>query len=143
MEGIATFVAPDLDASPRSVLRALRGPIVDARIAYPEVLHVELRDPHKGLWRLATQDADWSPSDPSRLVGRSIADAEIDERSGELRCTLSDGSVFQVKPPAHAEENCSPYWELISPSGVLLEFGPGPRWQISNADARVAMRDAE
>lgn len=135
---MATVVA--LDASPTTVLRSMRGEIVDARIAYPDVLHVEGRDAHGGLWRLATQDADWSPSEPSQLMGRSISDAEIDENSGELRCKLSDGSVLDIKPtPAEAEDD-PPYWELISPDGVVLEFGPGVRWQISSADARTSSR---
>jgi hypothetical protein len=48
---MATVV--DLDASPSSVLRSLRGAIVAARIAYPNVLHVEVRDSKGDLWRLA------------------------------------------------------------------------------------------
>jgi hypothetical protein len=53
---MATVVT--LDASPANVLRSLRGSIVDARLAYPDVLHVEVRDSAGGLWRLATQDAE-------------------------------------------------------------------------------------
>jgi hypothetical protein len=135
---MATVVA--LDASPTTVLRSMRGSIVDARIAYPNVLHVEVRDPHGELWRLATQDAEWSPSDPALLVGRSIDDADIDEKSGELRCRLSDGSVLDIKPTADETEDDPPYWELISPAGVVLEFGPGVRWQISGADAPASSR---
>jgi hypothetical protein len=139
MEGVmATVVA--LDASPTTVLRSLRGEVIDARVAYPDVLHVEGRDAHGELWRLATQDAEWSPSDPARLVGRSINDAEIDEKSGELRCRLSDGSVLDIKPAAAEADDDPPYWELISPAGVVLEFGPGVRWQISSADARASSR---
>lgn len=135
---MATVVA--LDASPTTVLRSMRGEIVDARVAYPDVLHVEGRDAHGGLWRLATQDADWSPSEPDQLTGRSISDAEIDENSGELRCMLSDGSVLDIKPaPAEAEDD-PPNWELISPDGIVLEFGPGVRWQISSANARTSSR---
>ena len=90
MEGLmATVVA--LDASPLNVLRSMRGSIVDARIAYPEVLHVEIKDSAGDLWRLATQDAEWSPSDPAELIGRSVEDADIDEETGELRCRLSGG----------------------------------------------------
>ena len=81
---MASVVA--LDASPANVLHSMRGEIVGARIAHPDVLHAEVRDAAGGLWRLATQDADWSPSDPAALVGRSIKDAEIDEGTGELRC---------------------------------------------------------
>jgi hypothetical protein len=101
---------------------------------------VEVRDPHKELWRLATQDAEWSPADPAQLVGRSIEDAGIDERSGELHFTLSDGSLLEIKPAAGDANDDPPYWELISPAGVVLEFGPGLRWQISGADVPVASR---
>ncbi len=129
-----------LDASPLNVLRSMRGPIVNARIVYPEVLHVEIKDSAGELWRLATQDAEWSPSDPSELVGRSIEDADIDEESGELRCRLSGGSVLDVKPTAREAEDDPPCWEVIAPSGVVLEFGPGVRWQISAPDTLASAR---
>jgi hypothetical protein len=139
MEGLmATVVA--LDASPTTVLRSMRGSIIDARIAYPDVLHVEVRDSRGEIWRLATQDAEFSPADPAQLVGRSIDDADIDEESGELRCRLSDGSMLDIKPAAAGAEDDPPYWELISPAGVVLEFGPGVRWQISGADSPASRR---
>jgi hypothetical protein len=134
------MVIAALDISPANLMRSLRGPIVDARIAYPDVLHVEVRDSRGGLWRLATQDAEWSPSDPGQLVGRSIDDVAIDEETGELRCMRSDGSVLDVRPAVIDAEDDPPNWELVSPAGILLEFGPGLRWQISSADVprRVA-----
>jgi hypothetical protein len=118
----------------------MRGSIVAARIAYPNVLQVEIQDSRGDLWRLATQDADWSPSDPAQLTKLSIETAEIDETSGELRCRLSDGSELDIKPTAFDKEDDPPYWELISPTGVVLEFGPGVRWQISSADAPTSSR---
>ena len=135
---MATVVA--LDASPINVLRSMRGSIVGARIAYPDVLHVEVRDAQGDLWRLATQDATWSPSDPAQLIGRSIEDADIDQETGELRCRLSDGSVLDVKPCTPEAGDDPPNWELISPAGIVLEFGPGVRWQISGADLLVPPR---
>jgi len=135
---VATVIA--LDASPTTVLHSMRGPIVDARIAYPDVLHVEVRDSSGGIWRLATQDAEFSPSDPAQLIERSIEDADIDEATGELRCRLSDGSVLDIKPATAETEDDPPYWELISPAGVVLEFGPGVRWQISGTDAPASRR---
>jgi hypothetical protein len=139
MEGLmATAVA--LDTSPMNVLRQMRGSIVDARIAYPDVLHVEVRDSRGDLWRLATQDALFSPADPAQLIGRSIDDADIDEETGELRCKLSDGSVLDVQPPSAEAEDDPPHWELLGPSGIGLEFGPGVRWQISSADAPTSSR---
>ena len=123
-----------LSASPENVLRSMRGSIVDVRIAYPQVLHVGIRDSSGELWQLATQDAEWSPRDPSGLVGRSIEDAEIDEGSGELRCKLSDGLSLSVTPTTQEASDDPPNWELITPDGLVLEFGPGMRWQISSAN---------
>jgi len=133
-------VAPALDASPVTVLRSLRGRIEAARLAYPEVLHVDVRDPTGDLWLLATQDADWSPCDPSDLVGRSIDAARIDAETAELRCELSDGSSFVVVPAEREAEDDPPNWELITPDGLALEFGPGLRWQIAGADAPARSR---
>src|SRR6476661_317803 len=135
---MATVVA--LDASPVNVLRSMRGAIVDAHIGYPDVLHVEIRDARGDLWRLATQDAEWSPADPGQLIGLSVEDADIDDETGELRCKLSDGSLFEVKPGAAEAKDDPPNWELISPGGVALEFGPGVRWQISGAAASASSR---
>ncbi len=64
----------------------------------------------------------------------------IDEQSGELRCRLSDGSVLDIKPAAAEAEDDPPYWKLISPVGVVLEFGPGVRWEISGAAAPASSR---
>lgn len=135
---MATVVA--LDASPANVLLSMRGEIVDARLAYPDVLHVEVRDSSGELWRLATQDAEWSPSDPAELVGNAIEGAEIDEDTGELRCKLSNGSLLDVKPAAQEASDDPPNWELITPGGVVLEFGPGVRWQISSASDPASSR---
>jgi hypothetical protein len=129
---MATVAAPE--ASLANVLRSMRGKIVDARLAYPDVLHLEIRDSDGDLWRFATQDADWSPSDPADLVGRAIDEVAVDGETGLLRCGLSDGSLFCVKPAEQEADDDPPNWELILPGGVLLEFGPGSRWQISSAD---------
>jgi hypothetical protein len=118
----------------------MRGTIVEARIAFPDVLHVEIRDTRGELWRLATQDAEWSPADPGQLVGRSVEHADIDEETGQLRCRLSDGSMLDVKPAVAEAKDDPPNWELISPGGVALEFGPGVRWQISGAEAPPSSR---
>ncbi len=79
-------VAIALDSSPANVLPQFRGSIVAAQIAFPDVLHVEVRDAKGDLWKLATQDADWSPSDPRELTGRSIVRSGVDGASGDLRC---------------------------------------------------------
>jgi hypothetical protein len=135
---MATAVA--LDASPMSFIRSFRGAIVLARIAYPDILHIEVRDSRGAVWRLATQDASFSPSDPALLVDRTIGDAHIDEASGELRCRLSDGSMLSLEPPPASAPDDPPNWELISPTGLVLEFGPGVRWRFSSIDASESLR---
>jgi hypothetical protein len=126
-----------LDASPANVLRSMRGAIAGARLAYPEVLHIEIRDAEGGVWRLATQDAEFSPSDPDELAGRTVEGAEIDAATGELRLTISEGASLTITPAERQASDDPPNWELITPDGLALEFGPGLRWQISAADSRA------
>jgi hypothetical protein len=128
---MATVIAQE--ASLTSLLGSMRGEIVDARLGYPDVFHIEIRDSDGDLWRLVTQDADWSPADFAALVGQNIEKAEVEE-SGELRCKLSGGSVLLVEPTDRESDDDPPHWELVTPGGVILEFGPGARWQISSAD---------
>jgi hypothetical protein len=129
---MATSVA--LDTSPSTILRSLRGQIIDARIAYPGVLHMEVRDEAGDLWRFATQDAEFSPADPAELLGHLVKDARIDAETGGLRCDLSDGAVLDVKPALREADDDPPNWELITPDHLTLEFGPGMRWQIARSD---------
>jgi len=44
--------------------------------------------------------------------------------------------VLDVRSAVIDAEDDPPNWELVSPSGILLEFGPGLRWQISSADCQ-------
>lgn len=114
------------------VVANFRGPVVDARIAYPEVLHLEVRDVEGKLWRLATQDASWSPSDPAELRGRTIVKSSVDAKTGELSCQLANGGVFAVTPAEQLAADDPPNWELFTPDGLLLDFGPGRRWRIGD-----------
>ena len=127
-------VAIALDSSPANVLPEFRGSIVVAQIAFPDVLHVEVRDEKGDLWKLATQDARWSPADPDALMGKSIVRADVELASGDLRCDLSDGSMLVIASDPPSARDDPPSWELIAPTGVVLEFGPGMRWQIASAD---------
>lgn len=112
------------------MLASFRGLIVDARIAYPEVLHLDVRDDQGELWQFATQDASWFPSDPTELRSKSILGADVDWATGELKCELSTGDALTVIPAPQEEADDPPNWELFTPDGLALEFGPGPHWQI-------------
>lgn len=43
-----------------------------------------------------------------------------------------------MKPAAREADNDPLYWELIAPTGVVLEFGPGVRWQLNQEALVVA-----
>ncbi len=129
------MAAAALDASPLTLLRAMRGVIVEARIAYPDVLHLGIRDRTGRVWRLATQDAEWSPRDPRVLDGRAVEDASVTDAGG-LRLQLADGAELDVAPGPHELDDDPPSWELMTPDGLVLEFGPGVRWKIGSADSR-------
>jgi hypothetical protein len=122
------------DASLEDVVHSLRGSIVAARPAYPDVLHVEVRDSRGDLWRLATQDAEWSPSDPAELLNRSVESAYLDADSGELCLQLSGDSSFRVVPAAQEADDDPPNWKLYTPNGLVMVFGPGGHWQFNRAD---------
>jgi hypothetical protein len=128
-----------INASVIDLLASLEGEIVAAGLAYPEVLHVDVRDRSGGRWRFATQDADWTPADPSRLLGLSVLGVEIDEDDGGLRWRLSDESLLEVVPADDAVAGDPPAWELFTPDGVFLAFGPGLRWRFGRADDPVTV----
>lgn len=127
-----------LDSSPESVLRALRGTVIAAQTAYPDVLHVTVADAAGGLWRLASQDADYLPDDPSQLVGRVVENVMIDAATGALACRVDGSLSLEVRPSAAQAPDDPPSWELIAPNGLTLEFGPGLRWRIAATDSSSA-----
>lgn len=137
MEGLVSH-AVALDISPLALLRSLRGKIRSARLAYPDVLHLEVVDGSGESWRFATQDADWTPHDPSELQDQEVLDVEIDEGSGALHFNLKSGSSIDVKPAANQSVDDPPSWELFAPNGLVLEFGPGVNWQIGPASTRAS-----
>jgi hypothetical protein len=127
-----------LTTSPAKALEAIRGEIIDARLGYPEILQLSIRGQANRTWLLASQDADFSPRDPSRLVGLSITTASIETVTNALICELSDGSRLELRPTGKKQgPSDPPYWELLTPFGQVLQFGPGLHWQINEADAPV------
>jgi hypothetical protein len=129
---MATDVA--LKTSPATALESMRGRIVDAQLGYPGVLHIAILDSESRVWRLVTQDAEWTPKDPSELVDRSVEGSELDASTAILRLELSDGGVLEIRPGARESETDPPYWEILTPYKQILEFGPGLHWQINEAD---------
>jgi hypothetical protein len=129
---MSVIVIPD--TFPTELLSRFRGPIVDARPAYPEVLHLKVRDAEGGEWWFATQEAEWSPTDPDLLLHKTIVSANFDDASGILTIGFSDASVFTVSPAHEGAFDDLEAWELFTPERTILTYGPRGRWLLGRAD---------
>lgn len=124
-----------LSASPSSILRGFSGRLAGARRAYPDVLHLEIEDSRGRIWQFTTWDSSW-PDPLLELVGEPLQRAQIDKQNGVLRLYLGKGEGrdygIVAEHPEHPDD--PPNWELLTPDGLSLVFGPGFRWQVSRAD---------
>src|ERR1700744_5149657 len=122
------------DTSPADLLARLRGPVRDARLTYPERAHFEVTDVSGGRWLLATWDADYLPADPSELCGKTVAGASLYKESGPLVFRFSDGTSFPVTPDSdEGDPEAILNWELFTPEGLVLTYGPWGRWHLGDA----------
>ncbi|HEY2052925.1 MAG TPA: hypothetical protein VGH14_03215 [Solirubrobacterales bacterium] len=125
-------VIPDI--SPAELLGRFRGRIFTASRAYPETIQFKLRDAEGGEWWLATQWADYSPSDPDAIVGKTVVGAELNERSGDLTLTFSDGTAFRaISRPQEEPGDDLEHWDLFTPEGLVLIWGPDASWKLKSA----------
>jgi len=112
------------------LLARLRGTITDARPAYPETIQLQLQDADNGEWWLTTEDADYLPSDPDVVRGKTVIDVSLDERIGRLTVSFSDGSDFAIARRLPVYPDYPPYWRLYTPEGLVLSYGPGQAWTL-------------
>jgi hypothetical protein len=126
--GQMTIVIPDI--SPVEILARWRGFVEDVHPAYPETIHVEVRDATGGLWKFATHDSYYSPSKPDQLRGKTVVEAALDGRMGDLTVGFSDGTSFRVwmDPPDVPHDPVN--WRLYTPEGLILAWGPGDTWAL-------------
>jgi hypothetical protein len=121
------------ETSPADLLARVRGSVKDARLTYPERVRFEVMDAHGGLWLLATWEAEYSPADPEELNGKTVVSAHLDDRSLVLTIGFSDGTSFTVTPIPDDDEGAIENWELFTPEGQVLRYGPWGRWHLGNA----------
>ncbi|HZJ29732.1 MAG TPA: hypothetical protein VFD37_07075 [Solirubrobacterales bacterium] len=126
-----------IDISLQSLLDSMRGEIVEARIGHPEVLLIDIIDSVGGRWQLMTQDAEWEIGDPESLVGRRVLKVALDDRAWKLRLELAGEDALVITPGEHLSSSDPPNWEVITPEGSLVEFGPGAQWRIGDHAART------
>ena len=129
---MSSSVMPDI--SPAKLLARLRGEIFEAYPAYPETIQFKLRDAEDRIWWFAIDYANYSPSDPEALIGKTVVSADL-ERSVDLTIGFSDGSTFTALFIPH--DPLDPdleTWTLFTPDDLCLTYGPGPRWEITKSD---------
>ena len=126
-----SIVTPD--TSPASLLARVRGPVTDAHLTYPERMQLDVTDAEGGLWNLISWEADYIPSDPEELRGKTVVSADLDARSETLTVDFSDGTGFALTPIPDEEDDAIENWELFTPEGLVLSYGPRGRWQLGKA----------
>lgn len=117
---------------PAELISRFRGRIFAADPGYPEVLLLKVRDDKGGQWWFSSNYAEYSPSDPSVLLGKTVTAADI-HTDGSLRVGFSDGSHLEVHPlPLPPEDSGDDLetWDLIAPDGLVVTYGPGERWTL-------------
>ncbi|MBS1894470.1 MAG: hypothetical protein JST59_24480 [Actinobacteria bacterium] len=120
------------DTSPAQLLARFRGPVTDTYPLYPERIGIEVRDTQGETWRLVTCDAEYSPSDPETLVGKTVESTALHE-DGKLVVGFSDGTDFTATPVPDEEEDDIENWSLFMPERRVLVFGPHGRSRVVSA----------
>jgi hypothetical protein len=120
------------DASAAALLGRFRGRVTKARLTYPERAALDVTDHDGGHWYLATWDAEYLPGDPEVLHGKTVVGADLDEKSQVLTVDFSDGTAFSATPIAYDDEDVE-NWELFTPEGMVLTYGPRGRWRLGRA----------
>jgi hypothetical protein len=132
---MSSSVIPDI--SPIELLGRLRGRIFDAHYGYPEVMQFRLRDEKGGEWWFATFDANYSPTDPDALADRTVVRADLEPGTANLTIGLSDGSIFKVTAGDEEPDDDLETWSLLTPEGLVLNYGPGDPWKLKLASDPV------
>jgi hypothetical protein len=122
------------DTSPAELLSQLRGNVTDARVTSSGRLRLTVTDSISNRWHLLSWEASCSASDGEELEGRSIIGAELDAE-GLLAVRFLDGGYFTLTPNRD-EDQVLEDWELLTPRGMVLTFGPQSQWQLGWSDGR-------
>jgi hypothetical protein len=125
------------DTSPTDLLAALKGQVIESDPGYPEVLHLTVKDPNGDEWGFSTFDSEWSPSDPELFRGKTVTRADLDTITGKLTIGFSDRSTLTVVPIPDVEDDDLENWQIFTPDGFVLNYGPGHRWRLKRASDPV------
>lgn len=126
-----SIVSPD--TSPADLLRRLQGLVSDARFTHSGRIQLVAVDAMGEVWRLVSWESDYAASDSAAPRGKVIAGADLDARSGTLTVGFADGAHFTLTPNQEdGDDDAIEAWELFTPDGLVLTYGPAGRWQMDS-----------
>lgn len=117
-------------------LETVRGQILAASVTKSGVLEVEIGSPGESQWRLTAENSEWSPADPTALKSVAVDGVDLDPEIGALRCRLSDGSLFEIRPHTQRAADDPPSWRIETPFGMALKHGPDLLVDFDNLEGR-------
>lgn len=123
--------------SSTELLACIRGRVTRARITPSMRVEMTVEDSTGGDWNLVSWEATCSASDPTRLSGKLVTRVELDPESGLLTVVFSDGSDLTLTPNDEADDESVEDWELITPGGVRLAYGPRGQCHLGGNDGLV------
>jgi hypothetical protein len=125
-------VIPDI--SPSDLLGRFRGTVSDAHNPSSSRVRLDVRDGAGGKWHLVSWEASYVSSETGRLEGKVIVEVGLDPASEVLTVGFSDNSQLTLTPQREPAEEAIEDWELFTPDGLVLAYGPRGHWQLSRSD---------
>lgn len=116
-------------------LQSLRGRVTEACFGYPDALLLDIEDDEGRKWAFTTLDSDWQPHDPELLVGRTLRRTSLNLDEGVLALQFGDALILTVTAGKFESWSDPPYWEILTPDGQTVEYGPGPSWRVKDSEA--------
>jgi hypothetical protein len=65
------------------------------------------------------------------MDGKTVVHADFDSESGALTVHFTDETYFTLTPNQEDDDDAIEDWELFTPVGLVLTYGPKGRWQLS------------
>jgi hypothetical protein len=117
------------DISPADLMGRVSGAVTYARVTSSRRICVAATDSAGDIWAFRSWEADYTPSSPEPMDGKTVVHADFDCESGTLTVRFSDRTYFTLTPRGEEDKDLSD-WELITPD-LILTYRPKGRWQLS------------
>jgi hypothetical protein len=106
-----------------NILETLSGAVTAAAINQDGALQIEVTPAGRPPWHLRADRAEWSPADPSALLGATVESVQIDADSGALRCDLGAAGTLEIAPSSDAADDDHPAWRVDLANDTAITLG--------------------